>query len=115
MKLDKIENIVKNILENEKETRSDDMLLFYMYCTKYGFISDSMFFKIFKDSDYRNGMGLSVFESVSRARRKIQADNENLRPPKKVQDARAGKEAEYINYAIGGYSPTFMGYIDNIN
>lgn len=115
MKLDKIENIVKNILENEKETRSDDMLLFYMYCTKYGCASDSMFFKIFKDSEYRNNMGLSVFESISRARRKIQADNEELRPPKKVQDARLDKEAEFINYAIGGYNPTFKGFIDNIN
>lgn len=114
MKLDKIENIVKTILENEKETRSDDMYLYYIFCTKYGFISDSTFYKIFKDSEYRNNSGLSVFESVSRARRKIQADNPGLRPPKKVQDARVNKEAEYIDYAIGGYNPTFKGFIDNI-
>lgn len=115
MKLDKLENIVKGILEKELEARSDDMYLYYLFCTKYGFISDSNFFKIFKDSQYRNNSGLSVFESVSRARRKIQADNEELRPPKKVQEARINKEADYINYAINGYNPTFKGFIDNIN
>ena len=56
-----------------------------------------------------------MFESVSRARRKIQAENEDLRPSKAVQEARLDKEAEYINYAIDGYNPTFKGFIDNIN
>lgn len=115
MKLDKVENIVKTILEKEPEARSDDMYLYYMFCTKYSYIPDNAFYKIFKDSEYRNNTGLAVFESVSRARRKIQAEDESLRPPKKVQDARNNKEAEYINYAIGGYNPTFKGFIDNIS
>ena len=115
MKLDKVENIVKTILENEIETRSDDMYLYYVFCTKYAFISDSTFYKIFKDSSFRNSTGLSVFESVSRARRKIQAENEQLRPPQAVQDARDKKETEYINYAINGYNPTFKTFIDHID
>ena len=115
MKLDKIANLVKDILENEPDARSDDMYLYYLFCTKYGFISDNNFYKIFKDSHFRNDTGLSVFESVSRARRKIQAENEDLRPSKAVQEARLDKEVEYINYAIDGYNPTFKGFIDNIN
>ena len=115
MKLDKIENLVKNILESEPDARADDMYLYYLFCTKYGFISDSNFFRIFKDSEFRNSTGLSVFESVSRARRKVQADNVDLRPSKAVQEARIDKEGEYINYAINGYNPTFKGFIDHLN
>ena len=48
MRLEKITNIVKNILENEPDARSDDMYLYYLFCTKYGFISDNNFYKILK-------------------------------------------------------------------
>ena len=113
MRLNKVENIVKTILEREKETRSDDMYLYYLFCTKYGFLNDSSFSKIFKDSKYRNDMGLAVFESVSRCRRKLQADFENLRPSEKVQDARLNKTSDYIDYAIDGYNPTFMNFVDS--
>lgn len=114
MKLEKIETIVKNILENEIRARSDDMYLYYIFCTKYAYITDDDFYKVFKDKCFRNNSGISVFESISRARRKIQATHEELKPSKEVQDARINKEAEYINYAIDGYNPTFKGFIDNI-
>ena len=87
-KLNKLEPIIQTILENEEEARADDMYLYYLFCTKYGFLSDSSFARIFKDKEYRNNVGLSVFESVSRCRRKLQADNEKLRPSEKVQKAR---------------------------
>lgn len=113
MRLNKVEDIVKTILKNEKEARSDDMYLYYLFCTKYGFLNDSSFSKIFKDSKYRNDMGLAVFESVSRCRRKLQADFEGLRPTEKVQDARLNKTSDYIDYAIGGYSSSFMDMVDS--
>lgn len=114
MKLDKVENIVRTILEKEPETRGDDMLLFYMFCTKYGFLNDSSFARIFRDREYRNSVGLAVFESVSRARRKVQANCEELKPSEKVQEARAEKESEYIDYAIGGYRSSFMDFVDSM-
>ena len=112
-KLNKLETIVKTILEKEEEARADDMYLYYLFCTKYGFLTDSAFARVFKDKEYRNNVGLSVFESVSRCRRKLQADNKNLRPSEKVQQARSEKESEYFNYAIGGYSSNFMDFVDN--
>lgn len=115
MKLDKIENIVKNILEKDIKARSDDMYLYYTLCTYYKGINEQAFYVIFNDINYRKRCGYPAFESVSRARRKIQAENRYLKPPKEVQDARTNKEADYINYAIGGYNPTFKGFIDNIN
>lgn len=113
-RLNKVELIVKTILENEIESRADDMYLYYLFCTKYGFLNDSTFSKIFREKEYRNDLGLAVFESVSRCRRKLQAEYEELRPSEKVQNARAEKESEYIDYAIGGYQSSFMDFVDRM-
>jgi len=102
-----LENVVKTILEKEPSARADDMYLYYLFCTKYGFLSDYSFTRIFRDKDYRNEIGLNSPESVGRCRRKLQAEYEHLRPSEKVQDARYNKTSEYIDYAIGGYNPTF--------
>ena len=63
-----------------------------------------MFFHFVKkgDSVYKlsKEYNVPVFESVSRARRKLQQEYEYLRPEQKVQDARINKEADYIRYAI---------------
>ena len=115
MNLNKVENVVKTILENELEAREDDMKLYYLFCTKYGFLNDSSFTRIFKDKEYRKSVGLAVFESVSRCRRKLQADHENLRPTKKVEEARINKTSEYISYAINdNYQSSFMDFVDNV-
>ena len=112
-KLNKLEPIIQTILEQEEEARADDMYLYYLFCTKYGFLSDSAFTRVFKDKEYRNSVGISVFESVSRCRRKLQADNEKLRPSEKVQKARDEEESIYFNYAVNGYNPTFMKFVDS--
>ena len=91
MKINKVHSIVKNILEDEIKTRSDDMYLYYIFCTKYMSVSADNFYKIFQDNRFRNIKGISVFETVSRARRKIQSLYEELRPPKDVQEARIDK------------------------
>lgn len=102
-----LENVVKNILEKEPAAREDDMYLYYLFCTKYGFLNDYTFARLFRDKDFRKNVGLNSPESVGRCRRKLQADYEFLRPSARVQDARYNKTSEYIDYAIGGYNPTF--------
>lgn len=99
-KLETIENEVKKILEKEPLARKDDMYLYYIYCTKYGVLNSKAFVNLFYSKNFRKEYNIPVFESVSRARRKLQHENESLRPEQKVQDARINKEADYIRYAI---------------
>lgn len=99
MKINKVEPIVKSILENEPETRDDDQFLYYLFCTRYGFLNDSAFTRMFKDKEYRNKLGIASFKTVERSRRKIQAENENLKPSEEVQKARDELEEEYREYS----------------
>ena len=95
----KLEDLVRNILEDNKSTRNDDQLLYHLYCTKYGCVSDYNFYKVFTDRKYMKDMGLHPYKSVERARRKIQAVDVNL-CDEDTKTARLNKEKEYIDYAI---------------
>ena len=99
-RLETIENEVKKILEKEPVARKDDMYLYFIYCTKYGVLNSKAFVQLFYNKNFRKEYNIPVFESVSRARRKLQQEYEYLRPEQKVQDARTNKEADYIRYAI---------------
>jgi len=113
-KLLNIEKRVKVILEKEPGARRDDMYLYYLYCTRYGVLNERAFVKLFRSKGFRKEQGLAVFESVSRARRKLQQENEYLRPPKEVQDARTNEQGEYIRYAINdSRKGTFRKFLDN--
>lgn len=97
-KLETIENEVKKILDKDIRARKDDMYLYYKYCTRI--LNDNAFVQLFWNRYLRAEYKIPAFESVSRARRKLQQEYEYLRPEKKVQDARTNKEADYIRYAI---------------
>lgn len=113
-KLLTIENEVKSILEKEPKARKDDMYLYYVYCTKYGVLNSKAFVQLFYSKNFRKEYSVPVFESVSRARRKIQQECEYLRPEKEVQDARINKEADYIRYAINdSRSSNFKKMLDH--
>jgi hypothetical protein len=47
----------------------------------------------------RKKYGLPTFESVSRCRRKAQEEFPDLRPPKKIQEARTKREEEFYNWS----------------
>lgn len=112
-KLITIENEVKKILEKEPQARKDDMYLYYIYCTKYGVLNSKAFVQLFYNKNFRKEYNVPVFESVSRARRKIQQEYEYLKPEKEVQDARINKEGDYIRYAINdSRSSNFKKLID---
>ena len=107
----KVEGLVKNILETYEDTRNDDFVLIYRV---YKEINESamvreLFFEVMLN---HKKYGLPAFESITRARRKLQAEYEELRAKKIVTDERINKTSDYINYAIDGYNPTFMKFVD---
>ncbi len=92
-----LEQEVERLLLNVPETRNNDMILYYEYCLS-NWVREYDLYKVFKDSGFRKSKGLSVFESVSRARRKIQAEHPELAPTKKVKEYKEELEEEYRNY-----------------
>jgi hypothetical protein len=81
-----IHNVVERCLVDSPAARNSDSLLYYLVCTTMNPDVDT--YK-FKDCLLRqNELGLPKFESVRRARQKIQQYNELLRSSKEVEDAK---------------------------
>lgn len=110
-RLYKIEDVVKEVLTEIPETRDDDFKLIAEVYYKMNFNITSTSFALMMLG--HKEFGLPPFESITRARRKLQATYENLRASQKVQDARLNETSEYINYAIDGYSSNFMKFVDS--
>ena len=108
----KVEDIVKDVLSRYEETRSDDFILIYrvyLLINENAVIREPFYQIMLNHKNY----GLPAFESITRARRKIQKNNPEL-ANEKVKEARINKTSEYIDYALdGGYRPTFKKFIDN--
>ena len=96
----RIYDVVEIILKEEPQARDDDMLIYYLYCTKYGFLNSGNFHKIFTDKGFRDGLGIPAFEIVSRCRRKLQAENESLKGNQETQYQRVEQEKRLEDYAI---------------
>ena len=80
-------------LEQYPETRSSDRsLILHIYSEFYG-VFNQPFFKVLDRND------LPSFESIRRARQKIQAENEDLRAVEPVEDIRIAKQEEFLEYA----------------
>lgn len=94
----KISDLVKYILEQEPQARADDMELYYLYCTKYGYLSSESFKKMFSDKHLRNKLGISTFETISRCRRKLQAEYDNLKPDEQVSKKRIEQEKKFKEF-----------------
>lgn len=110
-KLKKLETVVKHVLEEFEETRSDDFKLIYSVYRELDFAHTTreLFYEIMMNHDLYK---LPPFESITRCRRKIQKDFPEL-ANEKAKEARLNETSEYINYAIDGYSPTFMRMVDS--
>ena len=110
-RLYKVEEIVKGILEEDEETRGDDFLLINEVYKKINpEVEDMSFAEVMTK---HKSLRLPYFETVRRTRQKLQADNEELRPPQEVQDARLNETTEYIEYAIDGYGQGFMKFVES--
>ncbi len=93
----KVESVVKFILEENKEARDDDFLLVALACRRMcpGVMGETFTSVLANHKDYK----LPSFESITRARRKLQAANENLRSSERVRRIRSEEEEEYREYA----------------
>lgn len=82
----KVSLIVKEELERHPETRDNDALLYLNICEKmHPGVTDKPIWEVMKN---RKALGIPLFETVGRARRKIQEKNEDLRGSDKATDAR---------------------------
>lgn len=92
--LTKVTQMVWHILDKYPETRSSDRkLILYVYAEFYGINLYESFHDVIMRDD------LPSFKSIRRTRQKIQAENEDLRAVKPVEDVRIAKQEEYIEYA----------------
>ena len=87
-------NAVKEMLTEYPETRDDDMLLYARFCYKYEYVtSGDSFMSVMCNAKINK---LPSFESVTRARRKVQ-ENEPSLLGKRYRDRRR-EEIEYVNF-----------------
>lgn len=93
--------LVKSILEQDKQCRNSDSLLYLKVLSavskQKGIDIETMSVPYFLLN--LHGAGLPPFESVRRARQKIQEHNPHLAACEAVQGFRAENEAEYRAFA----------------
>jgi hypothetical protein len=90
----RLHDIVRHILEKIPKTRECDHQLYAFYCTmQKGHFNLEMFL------NYKT-FGLSSFESISRARRRVQADFPHLQD-NETKKKRAEMEQKYREYYGG--------------
>lgn len=110
MNLYKLEVIVKDVLERFPDTRNDDFKLVYAVYREINFFhtTKELFCEIMLNhKEYE----LPAFESITRARRKVQKLHPEL-ANKKVQKERFNKTSEYIDFALDGYNSSFIKMVD---
>lgn len=105
--------IVKRVLEQYEDTRSDDFILIYRVfkeVNEEAVIRELFCHTMINHLEY----GLPSIATIMRCRRKIFKDYPELKP-KKVTKEREKQENKYISYAIDGYHPTFIKMVDNLD
>ena len=95
--LQKLTDIVKEILQEDESTRSSDKYLYYAVCKRLNdtALDDKLGDFLLTFSDYN----LPQFESVGRARRKIQAQFPELRPKEDIQRGRYERSIDFQKFA----------------
>ena len=96
-KIKKTETVVRAILEENKEARDDDFLLVALACRRFcpSIMGETFTSVLSQHKQY----GLPSFESITRARRKLQANNESLRGSERMRRIRNEEEEEFRDYA----------------
>ena len=105
-----IEPLVKSILEKYEEARKDDFFLVAeVYYSLVPEVADCSFTSVMlAHKEFK----LPSFEGITRARRKLQREYEDLRASEEVQTARLNETKEYIDYAIN-YKNTFSRFVES--
>lgn len=97
-KLKNVESNVRVILEKYPETRNNDFKLiskYYWYFCNFDFTKP--FFNVLENAKELN---LTPFETITRCRRRLQAEYKELKAVKEVQEMRKELEEEFKEYAI---------------
>ena len=85
---------VRNIMIRFPSTRDDDMLLYAMFCVERGSVGvDETFYNVLTSAKRR---AIPSYESVTRARRKVQECEPSLRGER--HKARKQEEEEYRDF-----------------
>ena len=101
----KLEDEIKQILIDYPATRNDDMLLYWRYCynklrTTKAFIFGWVDFeKLFENNETRKEYKIHPYETVSRCRRKIQAQCPELASERAIRKMKKELESDYKEYA----------------
>ncbi len=93
--MDKLNQKVERILRTKPRTRNDDFLLINEVYKEY-ISTKSMSFDLL--ARMHRELELPPFESITRTRRKIQKDNEELKACDVVELARSIQEEKYRDY-----------------
>lgn len=104
MEFKTIEADVKTILEENEQARADDNKLYMAYCweklVRAGVnLGTGWFESLFADDRKKQAYGIADYKSVSRVRRKLQADFAGLRPSYRTVEERKKLIKEYRAYA----------------
>ena len=112
-RLYKVERLVEKVLREYPDTRNDDFVLIYRVYKEINeeVVIRELFLQIML---YHKEYGFPPFESVSRARRKLQNTYPELCSNEKIQKLRDKEESVYIDYAIDGYNNSFSKLVDSM-
>jgi hypothetical protein len=91
--------LVKTILDAKPQTRNSDDLLYYEVCVKSN--SDCSYLPFWKVMQNRKAYRIPPFESVRRARQKLQATYPELASDSDVEAQRELNEEVFRDYARG--------------
>ena len=96
-RLFEIKLLVKEILEENEDARNSDNTLYAEICYRHNpSVMRLPFEQVIR---YLDGYGLPPFESVRRARQKLQAERPDLRPNDEVALFRAENETAYKEFS----------------
>lgn len=94
-----IQEMVEQILVSCPETRSsDDLLVDRIYHQFYGINKSTPFHEVMLK---RSTLGLPAYESIRRARQRLQQNHEFLRGDKRTEELRLKAQEGYLEYARG--------------
>ena len=97
-KILKVEERVRKILVHNPQTRNDDNLLIYEYLSTYHDINNVSIKELLLNSKQ---LGIPSFETITRARRKVQECSPYLKATEKIDKIRMNREKEFVDYALG--------------
>lgn len=98
--LNTIYDLVKDILVIDTRARDDDMYLYVQFC-KQRDCKEALKMPFYVVMEHSSEFGMPSYESVSRARRKVQSECPELRASEETKAARQEYEQMYLEWARG--------------